>query len=72
MGGENFKPGEVIVWDAVSGQPIHTLKGHTRKVSSVAFSHDGKRIASGGEGGPMSRALVRRRAARVVPPTTQH
>ena len=34
------------VWDAATGQEILTLKGHTDKVVSVAFSPDGKRLAS--------------------------
>ena len=36
----------VKVWDAASGQEILTLKGHTGGVTSVAFSPDGKRLAS--------------------------
>ena len=36
----------VKVWDAVTGQEIHTLKGHTHSVVRVAFSPDGQRIAS--------------------------
>ena len=34
------------VWDARTGQESLTLKGHTGQVNSVAFSPDGKRIAS--------------------------
>jgi hypothetical protein len=36
----------VKVWDAATGQEILTLKGHTRPVFGVAFSPDGRRIAS--------------------------
>ena len=36
------------VWDADTGQPVaQPLKGHTDRVTSVAFSPDGTRIASG-------------------------
>ena len=38
----------VKVWDATSGQEMLTLKGHTDVVMSVAFSPDGKRLASAG------------------------
>ena len=34
------------VWDADNGPGILTLKGHTSRCQSVAFSPDGKRIAS--------------------------
>ena len=33
------------VWDAQTGQELLTLKGHTGRVRSVAFSPDGKRLA---------------------------
>ena len=35
------------VWDAATGNPVLELAGHTNSVFSVAFSPDGKRIASG-------------------------
>jgi WD40 repeat protein len=36
----------VRVWDAKTGQPLHTLEGHTSYVTSVAFSAEGDRLAS--------------------------
>jgi WD40 repeat protein len=33
-----------ILWDADTGKPIRTFKGHTETVSSVALSADGKRV----------------------------
>src|SRR5207248_2211427 len=36
----------VKVWDAASGQEILTCKGHTDQVTHVAFSPDGKNLAS--------------------------
>src|SRR5262249_57181892 len=40
------KPGEVKVWDAQTGKELLALKGHTDPVHIVAFSADGKRLAS--------------------------
>jgi serine/threonine protein kinase len=37
----------IRLWDAATGEEIHTLKGHTYDVESVSFSPDGTRIASG-------------------------
>jgi WD40 repeat protein len=39
-------PGEIKVWDPATGQAVRTLKGHVGPVTSVAFSSDGKRLAS--------------------------
>jgi WD40 repeat protein len=42
-GGED---GLVKIWDATSGREIRTLRGHTFPILGVAFSPDGKRLAS--------------------------
>jgi WD40 repeat protein len=48
-GGARFgKIGEVKVWDAQTGQELHTLKGHTGPVTSLAFSPDGEKLLSRG------------------------
>jgi WD40 repeat protein len=41
-------PGEVKLWDVATGKNTATLKGHAGKVWGVAFSPDGKTLASGG------------------------
>jgi len=40
-------PADVKVWDTRTGEEIQSLKGHTEGISSVAFSPDGRRLASG-------------------------
>jgi WD40 repeat protein/serine/threonine protein kinase len=37
----------VKLWDTGTGEELFTFPGHTNKVLSVAFSPDGKRVASG-------------------------
>ncbi len=34
------------LWNALTGELLNTLKGHTRFVNDIAFSPDGKRLAS--------------------------
>ena len=46
-------PGEVIVWDAVKGQELLTVKGLTICVTSVDFSLDGKRVIARDGSGEM-------------------
>jgi WD40 repeat protein/serine/threonine protein kinase len=40
----------ITLRDAPTGQPIVTFKGHPVRIRSMAFSPDGKRLASGGGG----------------------
>jgi WD40 repeat protein/tetratricopeptide (TPR) repeat protein len=40
------KAGEVIVWDAHTGQELPPLKGHTRAIVDLAFSPDSRWLAS--------------------------
>ena len=37
---------EIKIWDATTGKEIRTLRGHTRPVTALSFSGDGKRLAS--------------------------
>ncbi|HET6977697.1 MAG TPA: hypothetical protein VFI24_15305 [Pyrinomonadaceae bacterium] len=39
------------VWDAVTGKLKFTLAGHERNISSVSFSNDGSKLATGSEDG---------------------
>jgi WD40 repeat protein/uncharacterized caspase-like protein len=38
--------GQVVLWDAASGREIGALKGHGKGVTQVAFSRDGRLLAS--------------------------
>ena len=39
----------VHVWDAATGEPRHTLKGHTAAARGLAFTPDGKSLVTGGD-----------------------
>ncbi|MHC4642280.1 MAG: WD40 domain-containing protein [Planctomycetota bacterium] len=41
---------KIKLWDANTGKELMTLRGHEGFVTTVAFSPDGERIASGGSG----------------------
>ena len=40
----------MAIWDASSFQPIAAFKGHMQGAHGVAFSPDGRRLATGGNG----------------------
>jgi WD40 repeat protein len=42
--------GTVTVWDVGSGRAVLTLRGHPEGVNGVAYSRDGRRLASAGKG----------------------
>src|SRR5262249_18806609 len=39
-------PGTVIIWNANTGAPVHTLRDHKHLVCQVAFNPDGRFLAS--------------------------
>ncbi|HEX4144272.1 MAG TPA: hypothetical protein VHY91_12250 [Pirellulales bacterium] len=48
-GAEN--DGLVTLWDPATGKAVGTLAGHRRDVRALAFTHDGKTLATGGGDG---------------------
>jgi len=38
---------DVILWDAASGTPVRTLKGHSNAIRGLGFSPDGKSLVTG-------------------------
>jgi len=46
-----YRPGDVVLWDAQTGKLIAALAGHTSNVWSVAFSPDGQTLVSTGYDG---------------------
>jgi WD40 repeat protein len=47
------KPGEIKLWDAVTGAEVLSLRGHRGRVYDVAFSPDGKHLASVSDDGDL-------------------
>ncbi|RYP06507.1 hypothetical protein DL765_009461 [Monosporascus sp. GIB2] len=45
--GKELHDNTVRIWDANSGKELRKLEGHSRSVTSVAFSPDGSRVISG-------------------------
>jgi WD40 repeat protein len=43
-----FRDPTVQLWDTTTGKPLNRLKGHMGAVSALAFSADGKLLATGG------------------------
>lgn len=41
--------GTTKILDLLEGRPIFTMKGHTKQVTAVQFSKDGKIFATGGK-----------------------
>ena len=41
----------IQLWDVETGAALETLTGHTESIEVIAFSHDGKTLASGSEDG---------------------
>ena len=42
---------EIVLWDTRARTPLDTLRGHVRPVTSVAYSADGRFLASGDDEG---------------------
>jgi WD40 repeat protein len=42
------------VWKAATGEPLFVCEGHSEQVSCIAYSRDGKRLASGSEDGTVA------------------
>jgi RNA polymerase sigma factor (sigma-70 family) len=66
-------PGEVIVWDIATGRVVATLKGHRDRIFGLAFSPDGRLLATASwdgtiklwQSGPAVRALPKGKGDRL-------
>ena len=47
--------GEILIWEARTGKSVQTLSGHTGLVYGLAFSPDGRFLASAGDHDLLSR-----------------
>jgi WD40 repeat protein len=62
----------VLLWDVASGQALATLKGHTDSVTSVAWSPDSRRLASGCDSGDSTVRLWEGASAKLLATLTGH
>ena len=53
MAAAGFIDGTVRIWDLSNGRLVATLKGHSASVFAVAFSPDGRRLATGSDNGEL-------------------
>jgi WD40 repeat protein len=53
-----FGPGEILLWDVAGGGMKSSLKGHEGLIDSIAFSPDGKTLASGGYDTPAGGVIL--------------
>jgi WD40 repeat protein/serine/threonine protein kinase len=51
QGPASIRPGAVILWDADSGAAIRTFRGHANVIDRLAFSADGRLLATSGPDG---------------------
>jgi hypothetical protein len=47
---DDYGPAAIHLWDVTTGKLLRQMKGHEDRIHSVAFSADGKTLASGGGG----------------------
>jgi hypothetical protein len=60
--------GTAVVWDVVTGKPMHTLTGHHGRVGAVAVNSDGSQaVTGGGDGTAMVWDLATGTVLRVLP-----
>ena len=52
-GGSGREGGELFVWDADSGKPVHAFEGHSGVVSALSWVRSGELLISGGSDGTL-------------------